>query len=71
MSKIFDLIQEMQVYYRHRAAEYDASMGYEQPERVAQLSGVIDRLRRLVAGKKVLEIACGPCFWTPRLSKLC
>lgn len=59
-----ELIQEMQTYYHHRAAEYDVSMDYDQPEVVAQLACVIERIRQLVAGKKVLEIACGPCFWT-------
>lgn len=67
MSNTSELIQEMQVYYSRRAADYDASMGYDQPEIVAQLSGVINRLRQLVAGKKVLEIACGPCFWTQHI----
>lgn len=61
------LIQEMQTYYHHRAADYDASMGYDRPEVVAQLADVIENLRQLVAGKRVLEIACGPCFWTEQI----
>ena len=54
MSKAIELVQEMQSYYRCRAADYDASMGYDQPEVVTQLSPVVDHLRQLVAGKKVL-----------------
>lgn len=67
MSNASKLIQEMQTYYHHRAAEYDVSMGYDQPEVVAQLADVIERLRQLVSGKRVLEIACGPGFWTEQI----
>lgn len=67
MSKGVEQIQEMQSYYSRRAAGYDASMGYDQQEVVAQLSTIVARLRQLVAGKKVLEIACGPCFWTQQI----
>lgn len=42
-------------------------MDYDQPEVVAQLACVIERIRQLVAGKKALEIACGPCFWTQHI----
>lgn len=61
------LIRQMQTYYHHRAALYDASMGYDQPATVAQLARIIGRLRQIVAGKQVLEIACGPCFWTQKI----
>lgn len=67
MSNASELIQEMQTYYHHRAADYDVSMGYDQPEVVAQLADVIEHLRQLVTGKRVLEIACGPCFWTEQI----
>lgn len=67
MSNASELIQEMQTYYHHRAADYDVSMGYDQPAVVAQLAEVIERLRQLVTGKRVLEIACGPCFWTEQI----
>ncbi|WP_299487653.1 class I SAM-dependent methyltransferase [Acaryochloris sp. IP29b_bin.137] len=67
MSNTAKLIQEMQTYYHHRAALYDVSMGYDQPETVMQLTPVIERLRQLVTDKKVLEIACGPCFWTQQI----
>lgn len=45
MSNASERIQEMQTYYHHRAAEYDASMGYDQPEVFAQLADVIEHLR--------------------------
>lgn len=41
MSNASDLIQVMQTYYHHRAADYDVSIGYDQPEVVAQLADVI------------------------------
>lgn len=31
------------------------------------MADVIEHLRQLVAGKRVLEIACGPCFWTEQI----
>ena len=67
MSKAEEQVQKMQSYYSRRAADYDASMGYDQPDVVVQLFPIIERLRQLVAGKKVLEIACGPGFWTQQI----
>jgi ubiquinone/menaquinone biosynthesis C-methylase UbiE len=54
----------MQEYYALRAGVYDQSMGYDQP--------AVERLNLLVAqcivsqmeGLDVLEVACGPGFWT-------
>lgn len=63
-----NLIEEMQTYYRMRAPVYDSSMGYDDLEAVRLLLPVIDRLRVLLAGRKILEIACGPGFWTCQIS---
>ncbi len=58
------IIEEMQTYYGRRAPIYDASMGYDDDAAVSALLPVIERLRDTMRGRDVLEIACGPCFWT-------
>jgi 2-polyprenyl-3-methyl-5-hydroxy-6-metoxy-1,4-benzoquinol methylase len=63
-------VEEMQEYYRRRAGVYDASMGYEDPETVERLAPVIDVIRRLLQERAVLEIACGPCFWTSQITSV-
>ena len=61
-------VEEMQEYYRKRADVYDASMGYDDPEKVERLAPVIEVIRRLLQDRAVLEIACGPGFWTSQVS---
>ena len=39
-------------------------MGYDNPDTVTQLQPVIEHICREMSGEKVLELACGPCFWT-------
>ena len=58
------MIEEMQHYYDRRAQIYDTSMGYDNPDTVTKLQPVIEHICREMSGKKVLELACGPCFWT-------
>ena len=58
------LIEAMQNYYDQRAAEYDSSMSYDDPEQIKKLLPVITRIKHLVHGQNVLELACGPGFWT-------
>lgn len=62
------IIEQMQAYYCQRAPIYDISMGYDDPRTVARLNAVIQRIRDLLQNKRVLEIACGPCFWTALVS---
>jgi 2-polyprenyl-3-methyl-5-hydroxy-6-metoxy-1,4-benzoquinol methylase len=62
------LVGEMQTYYARRAPMYDASMGYDDARRVALLDDVVASLRRQLRGRSVLEIACGPGFWTGLMS---
>jgi len=57
-------ISLMQEYYDRRAPVYDQSMQYDQPETVVRQKPVIDKLCHWMAGRTVLEIACGPGFWT-------
>jgi len=61
-----DLVAEMQRYYERRAPIYDHSMGYDDPDRVSALRPVTYPLAEAFASRTVLEIACGPGFWTGR-----
>jgi ubiquinone/menaquinone biosynthesis C-methylase UbiE len=63
------IVEDMQVYYGRRAAVYDSSMGYDKPETIKLMTPVIEFLKKLMKGRRVLEIACGPCFWTKFISK--
>jgi SAM-dependent methyltransferase len=65
-----EIIHEMQSYYGKRAPHYDSSMGYDDHDTVALLDAVIKRIWTLLERRKVLEIACGPCFWTQRVSEV-
>ena len=64
-----DIVDEMRTYYACRAPVYDASMGYDDPAVVERHAPVIETLRRQLAGRRVLEIACGPGFWTRIVSE--
>jgi ubiquinone/menaquinone biosynthesis C-methylase UbiE len=58
------IIEEMQNYYGKRASVYDSSMGYDDDEKVRALLPIIEWVRDTMRGRHVLEIACGPGFWT-------
>ena len=64
------MIEEMQVYYDRRAEIYDASMGYDNTDTVARLQPVIDHICGAISKRQVLELACGPCFWTQFTSQM-
>jgi demethylmenaquinone methyltransferase/2-methoxy-6-polyprenyl-1,4-benzoquinol methylase len=57
------LLAEQMAYYKAGAAEYDRP--YEECEDLQELLTVVDELP--IAGD-VLELACGPGQWTPRLA---
>ena len=63
-----ELIAEMQAYYERRASWYDSSMRYDDAEYVQSLEPVFEALRNEMHDRDVLEIACGPGFWTERLA---
>jgi SAM-dependent methyltransferase len=63
------IVEEMQTYYGKRAPEYDASMGYDDPEKTALLLPVITKIQSVLRGRSILEIACGPCFWTEQIAE--
>jgi ubiquinone/menaquinone biosynthesis C-methylase UbiE len=62
------IIEDMQTYYEQRAEAYDSSMGYDKPETVSLMTPVIELMRNLLKNRRVIEIACGPCFWTELVS---
>jgi SAM-dependent methyltransferase len=64
------IVEEMQTYYARRAPVYDASMGYDDPAKVALVRDIIASLQRQLEGREVLELACGPGFWTQFVSEV-
>lgn len=53
---------DLQAYYARRAATYDEL--YERPERQADLARLREQVGALLAGGRVLELACGTGYWT-------
>jgi demethylmenaquinone methyltransferase/2-methoxy-6-polyprenyl-1,4-benzoquinol methylase len=53
-------------YYARRAPEYERF--YDKPERQADLSVLRERLARLFAQRRVLEVACGTGYWTATIA---
>src|SRR5512139_3358768 len=49
-------------YYAQRASEYERI--YAKPERQADLRRLEALVRTLLAGRRVLELACGTGYWT-------
>lgn len=52
----------LEEYYARRAAEYERI--YAKPERQGDLAALRARIAALLAGYRVLEIACGTGYWT-------
>jgi ubiquinone/menaquinone biosynthesis C-methylase UbiE len=49
-------------YYQRRAREYEAI--YAKPERQAELALLREEVAQRLAGRRVLEVACGTGYWT-------
>jgi demethylmenaquinone methyltransferase/2-methoxy-6-polyprenyl-1,4-benzoquinol methylase len=49
-------------YYAKRANEYERI--YAKPERQRDLAALKERVRKMLAGRRVLELACGTGYWT-------
>ena len=62
------LIEEMQAYYEKRAREYDISMGYDTEDKARELEPAIKLTREILKGRRVLELACGPGYWTQQIA---
>ena len=59
---------ELQSYYRRRAGEYEAI--YAKPERQADLAFLRQHIPSRLAGRAVLEAACGTGYWTVLISNV-
>jgi SAM-dependent methyltransferase len=57
------VVYEMQAYYAQRATYYERV--YARPERQSDLRAMEAKVRQEFAARRVLEIACGTCWWTP------
>jgi demethylmenaquinone methyltransferase/2-methoxy-6-polyprenyl-1,4-benzoquinol methylase len=55
-------MDKLAAYYARRAAEYERI--YAKPERQADLRVLEARVRQMLAGRNVLELACGTGYWT-------
>ena len=56
-------MDKLAAYYAQRATEYERI--YARPERQSDLRALEARVRKMFAGRKVLELACGTGYWTP------
>lgn len=52
--------KETQEYYRKRAETYEEIYYRDQPDRRKEIDDEVVRLREMVTGKIVLELACAP-----------
>jgi demethylmenaquinone methyltransferase/2-methoxy-6-polyprenyl-1,4-benzoquinol methylase len=55
-------MDNLATYYARRAAEYERI--YQKPERQTDLAALRPRLRKMLSGRRVLELACGTGYWT-------
>lgn len=60
-------MDELADYYARRAPEYERF--YDKPERQADLSLLRERVARLFARRRVLEIACGTGYWSSVMAR--
>jgi SAM-dependent methyltransferase len=60
-----DVSAEMKAYYAERAPYYDAV--YLKPERREDIDFLATYLPRQLAGREVLEVACGTGYWTQHI----
>ena len=59
-------MDNLAAYYAKRAAEYERI--YAKPERHADLGRLRTRVTALLAGRSVLEVACGTGYWTEAIA---
>jgi ubiquinone/menaquinone biosynthesis C-methylase UbiE len=57
----------LEKYYARRAAEYERI--YDKPERQHELEWLRARVPEILAGRNVLEVACGTGYWTQHIAR--
>ncbi len=57
-------------YYSKRAEEYEDVYHRDDPIRQGEQNQIKEELKRLLAGKSVLEIACGTGYWTKYIAEV-
>jgi ubiquinone/menaquinone biosynthesis C-methylase UbiE len=60
----------MNEYYSRRAEEYENIYHRDDPIRQDEQNQIKNELKRLFAGKSVLEIACGTGYWTESIAEV-
>ena len=63
----YKMNKDIITYYGKRAEEYEQI--YRKPERQDELKKIKGLLQNILAGKDILEIACGTGYWTERISQ--
>jgi len=67
-----DLIREMREYYQARAPWHDEYMSYSDNASMEELlRPIVATVAELLAGRDVLEVACGTGNWTQVLARRC
>jgi SAM-dependent methyltransferase len=61
-------VSEQEAYYSERASEYEDSVGYGKPSYAAVMAPIRARYQLALRGHDVLELACGPGYWTDAVS---
>ncbi|MHC4696354.1 MAG: class I SAM-dependent methyltransferase [Planctomycetota bacterium] len=59
----------MREYYDRRAREYEQIYRRDDPVRQAEQARIAEALRGALAGRRVLEIACGTGYWTSAIAE--
>ena len=67
MTRQESIDQSLRQYYAARAQEYEKI--YAKPERQADLRRLETLLPEMLAGRRVLELACGTGYWTQFLAR--
>jgi SAM-dependent methyltransferase len=60
----------LRAYYERRAREYEGIYRRDDPIRQAEQAVMADALRAAMAGRRVLEIACGTGYWTSVIAEV-
>jgi SAM-dependent methyltransferase len=67
MAELRTAAPRMEQYYSKRAAEYEQI--YDKPERQHELEWLRHRVPEVLAGRTVLEVACGTGYWTQFIAR--